>query len=150
MNWQVVTFSQLTTDSLYDLLALRTDIFVVEQACAYPELDGKDRHPQTLHVLGSDESGSLLAYSRLLPPELSYPQASIGRVVVAKAGRGKGLAQQLMQLSIETALAAWPDAGIQIGAQEYLSRFYQGLNFRVNSEVYLEDGIAHLDMIYTP
>jgi ElaA protein len=69
---------------------------------------------------------------------------------VAKAGRGKGLAQQLMQLSIDTALATWPDAGIQIGAQEYLSRFYQGLNFSVNSEVYLEDGIAHLDMIYTP
>jgi ElaA protein len=148
MNWQVRSFSTLTTDSLYDLLTLRTDIFVVEQACAYPELDGKDRHPQTLHVLGFDEAGRLLAYSRLLAPGLSYPQASIGRVAVAKAGRGQGLAQQLMQLSIETALKTWPEAGIQIGAQEYLSHFYQGLNFIKNSEVYLEDGIPHLDMIF--
>ncbi|MBB1269018.1 GNAT family N-acetyltransferase [Shewanella sp. SR44-3] len=148
MNWNVVTFSQLTTDSLYELLTLRTDIFVVEQACAYPELDGKDRHPQTLHVLGTDDEGRLLAYSRLLAPGLSYLQASIGRVAVAKAGRGQGLAQQLMQISIETALKTWPEAGIQIGAQEYLSHFYQGLNFVVNSEVYLEDGIPHLDMLF--
>lgn len=148
MNWQVLSFTALTTDSLYELLTLRTDIFVVEQACAYPELDDKDRHPQTLHVLGTDDEGQLLAYSRLLAPGLSYAQASIGRVAVAKAGRGQGLAQQLMQISIDSVLKTWPESGIQIGAQEYLSHFYQGLGFIVNSEIYLEDGIPHLDMLF--
>jgi len=148
LQWQNLTFNQLNANTLYDILKLRVDVFVVEQACAYPELDDKDRHPETQHLIGLSPDGELLAYARILPPGLSYPEASIGRVVVSPAGRGKGLAMPLMQHAIESALTTWPDAGIQIGAQDYLKAFYQKLGFVACSEMYLEDGIPHLDMRY--
>lgn len=148
VQWQKLTFNQLNANTLYGILKLRVDVFVVEQACAYPELDDKDRHPETLHLMGLSPDGELLAYARILPPGLSYPEASIGRVVVSPAGRGKGLAMPLMQQAIEFALTTWPEAGIQIGAQDYLKNFYQKLGFNACSEMYLEDGIPHLDMRY--
>lgn len=148
MHWNNLTFNQLDINMLYDILRLRVDVFVVEQACAYPELDDKDRHPETQHLFGLSPDGELLAYARILPPGLSYPEASIGRVVVSPAGRGEGLAMPLMQQAIESALTTWPDAGIQIGAQDYLKNFYQKLGFVACSEMYLEDGIPHLDMRY--
>lgn len=148
MHWNNLTFNQLDINMLYDILKLRVDVFVVEQACAYPELDDKDRHPETQHLFGLSPDGELLAYARILPPGLSYPEASIGRVVVSPAGRGKGLAMPLMQQAIESALTTWPDAGIQIGAQDYLKNFYQKLGFVACTEMYLEDGIPHLDMRY--
>ncbi|NMH66902.1 GNAT family N-acetyltransferase [Shewanella salipaludis] len=148
LQWHSLRFDELTRDQLYELLKLRVDVFVVEQACPYPELDDKDRHPQTLHLLGVDAAGQLLAYARLLAPGLSYPQASIGRVAVAKAGRGSGLALALMQQAITLTQAAWPQQGIQIGAQDYLRHFYQKLGFMPHSQVYLEDGIPHLDMLF--
>ncbi|MGL5047623.1 MAG: GNAT family N-acetyltransferase [Shewanella sp.] len=148
MQWVNITFNQLDANALYDILKLRVDVFVVEQACAYPELDDKDRHPETQHLMGLSPDGELLAYARILPPGLSYPEASIGRVVVSPLGRGKGLATPLMQHAIESAGATWPDAGIQIGAQDYLKTFYQKLGFVACSEMYLEDGIPHLDMRY--
>lgn len=148
LQWQNLTFNQLNANTLYDILKLRIDVFVVEQACAYPELDNKDRHPETQHLLALSTDGELLAYARILPPGISYPEASIGRVVVAPLGRGQGLATPLMQHAIASALATWPTAGIQIGAQDYLKGFYQKLGFVPCSDVYLEDGIAHIDMRY--
>ncbi|AAN53607.1 Protein ElaA [Shewanella oneidensis] len=150
IQWQNLSFNQLNANTLYDILKLRVDVFVVEQACAYPELDDKDRHPETQHLMGLSPQGELLAYARVLPPGLSYLEASIGRVVISPAGRGQGLATPLMQQAIEAALTAWPEAGIQIGAQEYLNAFYQKLGFHACSEVYLEDGIPHIDMRYQP
>lgn len=148
MQWQNLTFNQLNANTLYEILKLRVDVFVVEQACAYPELDDKDRHPETRHILAQADDGKLLAYARVLAPAISYPEASIGRVVVATAGRGQGLAALLMQRAIDVALTHWPQAGIQIGAQEYLRHFYQKLGFSPCSAVYLEDDIAHVDMRY--
>lgn len=150
MLWQDVTFSELDADTLYDILKLRVDIFVVEQECAYPELDDKDRDAHTRHLLGRDDSGFLIAYCRILAPAMSYPEASIGRVAVAKSGRGKGLARELMQRALTVTLAAWPSAGIQIGAQQYLVNFYQHLGFTPCSDMYLEDGIPHVDMRFIP
>ncbi|MCG9965399.1 MAG: GNAT family N-acetyltransferase [Shewanella sp.] len=150
MQWQNLSFNQLNANTLYDILKLRVDVFVVEQACAYPELDDKDRHPETLHLMGLSPQGELLAYARVLPPGLSYPEASIGRVVISPAGRGQGLATPLMQNAIDAALSTWPAAGIQIGAQDYLKSFYQKLGFSACSEMYLEDGIPHIDMRYQP
>ncbi|TVL18270.1 GCN5 family acetyltransferase [Shewanella xiamenensis] len=150
VDWQILKFNQLTANTLYEILKLRVDVFVVEQACAYPELDDKDRHPETQHLIGLSPAGELLTYARILPPGLSYPEASIGRVVVSSAGRGKGLAMPLMQRAIESALSTWPKAGIQIGAQDYLKNFYQKLGFNICSEMYLEDGIPHIDMRYQP
>lgn len=147
MQWKDYAFSELNIEQLYELIKCRIDIFVVEQDCAYPELDGKDCLAQTRHLLGCDNQGRILAYARILAPGVSYPDASIGRVLVNEAARGAGVAHQLMQNAIAVARAQWPDANIQIGAQEYLADFYRGQGFLQVSEVYLEDGIPHMDML---
>lgn len=145
IRWQTQAFADLDALTLYRILKLRVDIFVVEQHCPYPELDDKDLHPQSMHLLGWQQD-TLVAYARVLPPGLSYPEASIGRVAVAESVRGSGMARVLMNKAIQHALQTWPDAGIQIGAQEYLQAFYTSLGFTPASDVYLEDGIPHLDM----
>ena len=147
IQWHSIPFNQLTTEQLYDVLKLRVDIFVVEQNCPYPELDDKDRMSGTYHLLGVDVDGNLLAYARVLAPGVSYQESSIGRVAVAMSARGKGIALRLMGQAIALARQHWPKDKIKIGAQEYLLDFYQGLGFKPASEVYLEDGIPHLDMI---
>ena len=149
MQIEVKRFNELTAHALYDILRLRCDVFVVEQECAYPELDEKDRHPGTLHISLLNDDGKLMAYSRVLPPTLSYPEPSIGRVVVGNAHRGKGLAGKVVKQSIEAIHKQWPQQAIQIGAQEYLLKFYQSFGFQNNSDMYLEDGIPHRDMILT-
>ncbi|MBO2672506.1 GNAT family N-acetyltransferase [Shewanella algae] len=147
MQWQLLPFAELTLDTLYELMKLRVDIFVVEQNCPYPELDEKDRAAGAMHLLGRSSSGELLAYARLLPAGVSYSQVSIGRVAVAAEARGGGRARQLMQEAIGGCNKLWPAEDIKIGAQEYLRAFYQSLGFEAVSEVYLEDGIPHLDML---
>ncbi|QYK01084.1 GNAT family N-acetyltransferase [Shewanella psychrotolerans] len=147
MQWNDYGFIELTTEQLYELIKLRIDVFVVEQNCPYPELDGKDSLADTRHLLGCDKQGRIVAYARILAPGVSYPDASIGRVLVAEYGRGGGVAHQLMQNAIAVARAYWPDANIQIGAQEYLADFYQRQGFMQVSDVYLEDGIPHMDML---
>ena len=146
LNWCSLPFSQLTTDQLYELLKLRTDVFVVEQNCPYPELDDKDRINGVYHLLGTSNS-ELVAYARLLPPGVSFPQVSIGRVAVAGHTRGKRYGQQLISKALEECQRLWPDTDIQIGAQVYLEKVYQQFGFARNSENYLEDGILHVDMM---
>ena len=147
MEWQLKTFECLSTQDLYQLLQIRVDVFVVEQNCPYPELDGKDILADTLHLYATNSAGKIVAYARLLAPSVSYPQASIGRVLVASEARGAGLANQLMQRAISATLQQWPEQGIQIGAQQYLVEYYQSHGFMINSDMYLEDGIPHLDML---
>jgi len=147
MRWSVLTFNELSLDELYESLKLRVDIFVVEQNCPYPELDEKDRHSETRHLLGRNDAGVIVAYARLLAPGVSYADASIGRVVVAEQARGGGVAHSLMTQAIRLTESYWPDQNIQLGGQEYLKGFYQKLGFEPVSEVYLEDGIPHLDML---
>ncbi|WP_261923754.1 GNAT family N-acetyltransferase [Shewanella sp. NFH-SH190041] len=146
MQWKMAQFSALSVLEWHDIVQLRINVFVVEQACAYPELDGKDIHVQTRH-LAAYRQGKLLAYARVLPPGVSYPQSSIGRVVVAKSARGDGLATELMQRAIALSKQCWPAVGIQIGAQQYLQRFYTDLGFVPVSDIYLEDNIPHVDMV---
>lgn len=116
LQWQSLRFAQLGTAQLYALLKLRTDVFVVEQRCAYPELDGKDTDPGVLHLLGTTDTGELAAYLRVLPPGLSYPEPSIGRVVIGNTFRGRGLAHALMQHGLQLVHAHWPGSAIQLGA----------------------------------
>jgi ElaA protein len=91
--------------------------------------------------------GNLAAYLRILPPGVSYPGVSLGRVVTAKAFRGRGLSHQLIEKALELAREKWPGMPIQIGAQEYLRSFYQSHGFEATSKIYLEDGIPHIDMV---
>ncbi|MFH0384828.1 GNAT family N-acetyltransferase [Streptococcus sp. A11] len=146
MKWEIKAFDQLSLQELYSILTLRTDVFVVEQACPYPEVDGKDLN--CLHLLGTDE-GELVAYLRILPAGLSYDEVSIGRVVIKASHRGKGLGRPMMEQAIAYITTEWKESLIKIGAQAYLERFYQSLGFEPVSEVYLEDDILHLDMVYS-
>ncbi|NQO45945.1 GNAT family N-acetyltransferase [Streptococcus suis] len=146
MNWEIKAFDQLSLQELYSILTLRTDVFVVEQACPYPEVDRKDLN--CLHLLGTDE-GELVAYLRILPAGLSYDEVSIGRVVIKASHRGKGLGRPMMEQAIAYITTEWKESLIKIGAQAYLERFYQSLGFEPVSEVYLEDDILHLDMVYS-
>ncbi|HFI0452190.1 TPA: GNAT family N-acetyltransferase [Streptococcus suis] len=146
MQWEMKAFDQLSLQELYTILTLRMDVFVVEQACPYPEVDGKD--PNCLHLLGTDE-GELVAYLRILPAGLSYDEVSIGRVVIKSSHRGKGLARPMMEQAIDFITTVWEESQIKIGAQVHLEKFYSSLGFEPVSEVYLEDNIPHLDMLYS-
>lgn len=145
MDWQLKAFDELTLKELYAILALRTDVFVVEQECPYPEVDGKD--VQSYHLF-AQENGEIVAYLRILPPGLSYDEASIGRVVIRASHRGQGLGRPMMQQAIDYIVRVLKEDRIKIGAQAYLEDFYASLGFEQVSEVYLEDGIPHMDMVY--
>jgi len=144
MEVTVKTFQELTLEELYKLLQLRSDIFVVEQECVFLDPDDKDQ--KALHVLGWEES-ELVAYARIFGPGAYFTEASIGRVAVKKAFRGKGFGVQLMQASIQAIGRRFKTLNIALSAQKYLERFYRDLGFLPEGNEYLEDGIPHLRMV---
>ena len=140
------TFEALTTDELYAILKLRQEVFVVEQDCPYLDADGKDL--DAIHVFAQQSDKSIIGYTRVLGPGVSYPTyASIGRVVNDPSIRGKGLGKLIMKVSIEACRAAFPQHDIKISAQTYLDGFYQSLGFVSTGEYYLEDDMPHQGMI---
>jgi len=146
IQWQVLTFEQLSTAQLYQLLQLRIEVFVVEQTCFYQDLDGKDKQEGTGHVMGYCD-GELVAYSRVLAPGVSYAgKASIGRVIVLESARGLKLGDRLIERSLQYCLSNWPDVDIQISAQEHLQGYYQKHGFVTVSKMYFEDDIPHVAM----
>ena len=148
MNWQHYKFNQLDINTLYDILKLRTDVFVVEQACHYPELDDLDRHPDSLHIFSYDDDNQLAAYLRCLPPGLVYPdKPAIGRVLTAEHARGKGLGHELIEQGIQACEQHWPQCDIKMSAQTHLQSYYNRHNFVSQGESYVEDGIPHIDMV---
>lgn len=142
MEWLIKTFSQLTAKELYQILQLRVDVFVVEQNCPYHELDGKDQ--QALHVFARDQEG-IQAYLRVLAPGVSFPEASLGRVISKK--RRQGLGTQLLNRGLQAARDWLGDGPIRIEAQTYAKSFYEQAGFRQVSEEFLEDGIPHIQML---
>ena len=146
LHFSCVPFAQLRNTELYEIMALRQEVFVVEQNCPYLDADGKDQ--QSWHLMGRDAAGKLVVYTRLLPKGLAYPEyPSIGRVVSSPAARGTGAGKILMERSVEMCLHLFGDMPIKIGAQSYLLRFYEGFGFVSTGEEYLEDGIPHTKMI---
>lgn len=144
MNWIIKKFEDLTPNEVYAIIQLRNEVFVVEQNCVYQDADNRDQ--QCWHVMGWH--GDLLAaYTRILPPGIMYDLPSIGRVVTSPAIRKTGIGKLLMEKSIETVGNLFGNASIKIGAQLYLKKFYESLGFRQSSELYLEDGIEHIEMI---
>jgi ElaA protein len=138
------SFSDLTPHELYAIMQLRNEVFVVEQNCVYQDADNKDAG--AIHfMLWSDDK--LIAYTRLLPPGLTFEKASIGRVVTSPAARGAGIGRMLMQQSINQLYSLFGIVPIEIGAQLYLKKFYESLGFVQTSEMYLEDNIEHIEMI---
>ncbi|WP_117235821.1 GNAT family N-acetyltransferase [Vibrio maerlii] len=148
INWKTIPFEQLTNHELYELLKLRVDVFVVEQTCPYPELDGKDRMMGVQHLLGY-QNDELVACARLIPQGISFPSVSIGRVATKQSARGGGLGHKLIQQAINECDRLWPKESIEIGAQEHLAPFYAKHGFVQTSRMYLEDDIPHVDMKLT-
>ncbi|OWV75121.1 hypothetical protein ATY76_25275 [Rhizobium sp. R339] len=140
-------FDEFSARELYDLLRMRVDVFVVEQKCPYPELDGKDIDALHLRLL---EGGRLLAAARILKPHEPRDASKIGRVVVSPAHRGKRLGDALMSEAIAVCERLYPENPIALSAQAHLRRFYESFGFIGTSQEYLEDGIPHIDMVRQP
>jgi ElaA protein len=141
------TWAELTRDELYALMALRQEVFVVEQRCPYLDADGYD--PLASHLWATGPSGDgPIAYCRIFPAGVKYPEASIGRVVSAGSARRTGAGRALMAEALRRMDAdAAGTAVVRISAQSYLQRFYEGFGFRVVSDAYLEDDIPHVEML---
>lgn len=143
--WSIVHFNDLSTRQLFDLLALRTEIFVVEQDCPYQEVDEKDK--LAFHVLAYTSDNVLIGVSRIIPPGISYKEASLGRVAIRKEFRRQGLAHQLNTKTIHYIESRLNLKELRISAQSHLCRMYEKHGFGVVSEEYLEDGIPHVEML---
>lgn len=144
-HWNEI--DDLTPRALYAMLKLRVDVFVVEQKCPYPEIDGKDLDAFHLRILDGEE---LAASLRVLPPKQNGKPVKIGRVVVAQDYRGYKLGQRLMKEAIAFVKARFPGIAIELGGQSHLQKFYGSFGFVAISEEYLEDGIPHVDMRLEP
>ncbi|QLE03083.1 GNAT family N-acetyltransferase [Galbibacter sp. BG1] len=144
MEIHTKTFDQLTKKELYEILQLRSEVFVVEQNCVYQDIDGKDN--KALHVLGKHD-GELVAYTRIFNAGDYFENPSIGRVVVRKSERKYGLGHELMRASIEATHVNYGKQNIEISAQRYLEKFYEAHGFIQKGKGYLEDGIPHIKMI---
>lgn len=144
MTKQHSTFNNLTINQLYQILALRSEVFVVEQDCVYQDIDGCDQ--QAIHVL-FNQNDTLVAYARILPPKTYFEQLSIGRVIVKETYRGTNLGHKLMTYALQLCNTTYPEERIKISAQQHLTNFYKQHGFTAVGEGYLEDGIPHIAMI---
>lgn len=145
LTWRWYAWAQLPPDVLYAFLKLRSDIFVVEQNCVFPEMDGIDDRCE--HLCGFAPDGTLVAYLRLVPPGVKAPQPAIGRLVVRADARKAGHARAGMQRAIARCRERWPGQAIFLSAQQHLERYYASMGFRATSAPYLEDGIWHVNMV---
>ncbi|MBP6759109.1 MAG: GNAT family N-acetyltransferase [Flavobacterium sp.] len=143
IQWKIKSFENLSVGELYDILRLRSEIFVVEQNCVYLDIDGKDK--LALHLFGEFE-GEIVAYSRLFKPGITFDNASIGRVVVDANYRDRKWGHDLMREAIAGIKNHFGESKITIGAQLYLKKFYESHGFIQSSEMYLEDDIPHIEM----
>jgi ElaA protein len=143
MEFIALSFSELTTQKLYDILQLRSEVFVVEQDCVYQDIDDNDQ--SAIHVVGYDED-TLVAYARILPPKTYFTEPSIGRVIIKQTYRSLNYGHQLMDFCIQRTRTQYPNEIIKISAQQYLIKFYTSHGFTAKGEGYLEDGIPHIAM----
>ena len=144
IGWRLKKFDELTPQELYSILQLRNDVFVVELNCVFQDADNKDQF--SYHLMGWDGE-KLIAYSRIIPPGIVYEFPSIGRVVTSPLSRRNGSGKILMNESIKAIQKLFGEAAIELGAQLYLKKFYESFGFIQSGEIYLEDGIQHIEMI---
>jgi ElaA protein len=148
MNFQIKHFSELSLNEFHDLIALRLQIFVVEQNCSYLDLDGKDK--LSYHVICRDGKGNCMATARILPAGIIYEEVSIGRVVTDESIRRKGEGHLLMKACMNFIKAEFGHVPIRISAQAHLEKFYNAHLFFSTGKEYLEDDIPHMEMLYVP
>lgn len=144
LQWNLLTFKELTTKQLYEILQVRQQVFIVEQNCFYVDCDEKDF--KCLHLCVRDND-KLVAYLRIAPPGIIYKEVSIGRVLTGAEIRATGLGKELMKKALEIITEKFPSHSIKIMAQSYLIKFYEGFGFKKISESFMEDGIPHNYMI---
>lgn len=144
LNWTHARLAQLSAERLFDIAELRQAVFVLEQACLYPDLDNTDKH--AVHLCGYI-GDDLALYARVIPAGVTYPEASIGRIVTARKYRGAGLGKILIARAIDLIERTFGRQAIKIGAQAALRDYYQEFGFVAVSKEYLEDGIPHIDML---
>ncbi len=144
MDWEIKIFAELSKKELYEILKLRVDVFVVEQECPYPELDGKDE--RAYHLIGR-ENQQIIAYSRLFLPGNYFEEAAIGRVIVKEEYRKKDIGTDMLEVAVRFLIDEKDAEDIKLSAQNHLKNFYGKHGFEPVSEVYLEDGIPHIDML---
>jgi ElaA protein len=142
--WRLMSFNDLRVVELYEVLRLRSAVFVVEQQCVYQDMDGLDQ--KAMHLLGV-QGGELQAYARCLEPGVKFAEASIGRVLVRQRARATGLGHALMEQAVLATAQVWGPQAIRIGAQAHLAGFYARHGFKDVGQPYVEDGIAHLEML---
>jgi ElaA protein len=145
MEISIKKFEELTIDELYDILQLRSEVFVVEQDCVYQDIDGKDR--KALHVIGR-LNNQIIAYTRCFAPGYYFNEAAIGRVVVSKEYRKHDFGHEIMKASLAAIKEHYQTSAIKLSAQTYLVRFYESHGFQTQGEGYLEDGIPHVGMVF--
>lgn len=145
MKCKLKEFTELTTAELYEILKLRAEVFVVEQNCPYQDLDDKD---QSSYHLFLEDNGQIIAVLRILSENIAYKEMAIGRLIVKKSYRGKGISRKMMARAIEFITEDLGKEKIRLSGQAYLSDFYQSLGFEKVSEMYLEDGIEHFEFLY--
>ena len=146
MNKVIKNFSELSTEEIYNILKLRSEVFVVEQNCVYQDIDEKDKKATHLFI---EKNNEIIAYTRIFKKGYYYEEnPSIGRVVVSKKERGKNLGKEIMLNSIEFIKKELEGRKIELSAQKYLDKFYKDLDFYSEGEDYLEDGIPHQRMFY--
>ncbi len=146
MVWKIKKFNELNAEEIYKILNIRNQVFIVEQQCPYLDCDGRDMKSYHLFLENNNE---IAAYLRIIEKGISYNEISIGRVLVNSKYRGKGLARDMMKKAIGYINNQLNETSIRIEAQAYLIDFYKSLGFKQTSEVFLEDNIPHIEMLYT-
>ena len=147
LNFQCKHFSELSVVEFHDIISVRLKTFVVEQNCVYQDLDGKDK--KCYHLICRDGMGNIVATARI-PPGISYGEVSIGRVVLQEELRGNGQGHELMNKCMAFCEKEFGRVPVRISAQKHLERFYNGHLFFSTGKDYEEDGIPHVEMLYTP
>ena len=144
IDWKFAAFDALTLTELYAVLQLRSEVFVVEQACVFQDMDGADT--AAMHLLGTS-GGRLVAYARCFAAGMKFKEASIGRLITRSELRGSGAGHVLLRRAIASVMQQWGPQAIRIGAQARLEKFYRQHGFETTGEPYIEDGIAHIEML---
>ena len=144
IEWRFAAFSALASSELYAVLQLRSEVFVVEQACVFQDIDGADE--AAMHLLGT-VNGQLIAYARCFPAGVKFKEASIGRIVTRDSVRGTGTGRKLVGEAVARLTRQWGEQAIRIGAQSQLELFYRQHGFVTTGHLYIEDGIAHVEML---
>jgi ElaA protein len=144
LSWHLSSFDALTPQQIYAILAARNAVFVVEQTCPYQDMDGLDAGAMHLTAWHGTE---VAAYLRIIDPGIKFAERSIGRVLTTSAFRGTGLGRELLKRALEYVDQTFPKESVRLGAQAHLQSFYAFFGFEKASDLYMEDGIPHVEML---